>query len=118
MREQGDGRIVTVASIGALATGSSSIAYWSAKAGLIRLTRCLAVALAPSVLVNCVAPGLIEGTRMAGRLPEAVRERAIQRAVLKRTATNPDIAPQAVTLCRTDSINGHVVPHEVGSVFN
>src|SRR5260370_36600376 len=115
MREQGDGRIVTVASIGALATGSSSIAYWSAKAGLIRLTRCLAVALAPSVLVNCVAPGLIEGTRMAGRLPEAVREGAIQRAILRRAPTIEDIAEQVVTFCRTHSINGQWVPVDAES---
>lgn len=41
------------------------------KAGLIHLTRCLAVALAPSLTVNCVAPGLIEGTRMSARVPPA-----------------------------------------------
>jgi len=118
MKEQGDGRIVNVASIGGLYPASSSIAYSSTKAALIHLTRCLAVALAPSVLVNCVAPGLIEGTRMAGRLPEAVREGAIQRAVLRRAATIEDIAEQVVTFCRTDSINGQVMPIDAGSVFN
>ncbi len=118
MKEQGDGRIVNVASIGGLYPASSSIAYSSTKAALIHLTRCLAVALAPSVLVNCVAPGLIEGTRMAGRLPDAVREGAIQRAVLRRAATVEDIAEQVVTFCRTDSINGQVMPIDAGSVFN
>ena len=118
MREAGEGRIVNVASIGGLYPASSSIAYSSTKAGLIHLTRCLAVALAPSVLVNCVAPGLIEGTRMAGRLPEAVREGAIQRAILHRAATVDDIAEQVVAFCRTDSINGQVMPIDAGSVFN
>jgi NAD(P)-dependent dehydrogenase (short-subunit alcohol dehydrogenase family) len=118
MKEQGDGRIVNVASIGGLYPASSSIAYSSTKAGLIHLTRCLAVALAPSVLVNCVAPGLIEGTRMAGRLPDAVREGAIQRAVLHRAATVEDIAEQVVTFCRTDSTNGQVMPIDAGSIFN
>jgi 3-oxoacyl-[acyl-carrier protein] reductase len=35
------------------------------KAGLIHLTRRMAVALAPETLVNCVAPGLFDGTRAA-----------------------------------------------------
>src|SRR6202162_1862263 len=51
MKEAGEGRIVHVASIGGLYPASSSIAYSSTKAGLIHLTRCLAVALGPSVLV-------------------------------------------------------------------
>jgi 3-oxoacyl-[acyl-carrier protein] reductase len=118
MKEQGEGRIVNVASIGGLYPASSSIAYSSTKAGLIHLTRCLAVALAPSVLVNCVAPGLIEGTRMAARLPDAVREGALQRAVLHRAASVDDIAEQVVAFCRTDSINGQVLPIDGGSVFN
>jgi 3-oxoacyl-[acyl-carrier protein] reductase len=118
MKEQGEGRIVNVASIGGLYPSSSSIAYSSTKAALIHLTRCLAVALAPSVLVNCVAPGLIEGTRMAGRLPDAVREGAIQRAILHRAATVDDIADQVVTFCRTDSTNGQVMPIDAGSIFN
>jgi 3-oxoacyl-[acyl-carrier protein] reductase len=118
MKEQGEGRIVNVASIGGLYPASSSIAYSSTKAGLIHLTRCLAVALAPSVLVNCVAPGLIEGTRMAARLPDAVREGGLQRAVLHRAATVDDIADQVVAFCRTDSINGQVLPIDGGSVFN
>ncbi len=118
MKEQGEGRIVNVASIGGLYPASSSIAYSSTKAGLIHLTRCLAVALAPSVLVNCVAPGLIEGTRMAARLPDAVREGALHRAVLRRAASVDDIAEQVVAFCRTDSINGQVLPIDGGSVFN
>jgi len=118
MREQGEGRIVNVASIGGLYPASSSIAYSSTKAGLIHLTRCLAVALAPSVLVNCVAPGLIEGTRMAARLPDAVREGGLQRAVLHKAATVDDISEQVVTFCRSDSITGQVLPIDGGSVFN
>ena len=118
MLAQGDGRIVNIASIGGLYPSSSSIAYSAMKAGLIHLTRCLAVALAPNVLVNCVAPGLIEGTRMAGRLPDSVREGALQRAVLRRGASVDDIADQVVTFCRTDSTTGQVLPVDAGFVFN
>ena len=118
MKEQGEGRIVNIGSIGGLHPASSSIAYSSTKAGLIHLTRCLAVALAPDVLVNCVAPGLIEGTRMAARLPDAVREGALQRAVLRRAASVEDIAEQVVTFCRSDSTTGQVLPVDAGNVFN
>ena len=63
MQKQGRGRIVNIASVAGLGPSGSSIAYAVSKAGLIHLTRCMAVALAPHVLVNCVAPGLLEGTR-------------------------------------------------------
>ena len=57
LRAHGAGRIVNIASVGGLRPSSSSIAYSASKAGLIHLTRCLAVALAPTITVNCVAPG-------------------------------------------------------------
>jgi len=55
---------------------------------------------------------------MAARLPDAVREGGLQRAVLHRAATVDDIADQVVAFCRTDSINGQVLPIDGGSVFN
>jgi NAD(P)-dependent dehydrogenase (short-subunit alcohol dehydrogenase family) len=109
LRAHGAGRIVNIASVGGLYPASSSIAYSASKAGLIHLTRCLAVALAPDVTVNCVAPGLVEGTRMARRLPDAIVELARGQAVLRRVATAEDIAAQAVTFCRADSVTGQVV---------
>ena len=118
MRAQGEGRIVNIASIGGLYPASSSIAYSATKAGLIHLTRCLAVALAPGVLVNCVAPGLIEGTRIAGRLPESVRDTALQRAVLRRGTSADDVAEQVVTFCSTDSTTGQVLAVDAGFVFH
>jgi 3-oxoacyl-[acyl-carrier protein] reductase len=109
LRAHGAGRIVNIASVGGLAPSSSSIAYSASKAGLIHLTRCLAVALAPTVTVNCVAPGLVEGTRIAARLPAAVAEGARRQAVLGRTAGVHDIAQQVLTFCRADSVTGQVL---------
>jgi NAD(P)-dependent dehydrogenase (short-subunit alcohol dehydrogenase family) len=109
LRAYGAGRIVNIASVGGLSPSSSSIAYSASKAGLIHLTRCLAVALAPHVTVNCVAPGLVEGTRLARRLPEAVAEGARRQAVLGKTASVADIAQQVVTFCQAESITGQVV---------
>lgn len=105
----GAGRIVNIASVGGLNPGSSSIAYSCSKAGLIHLTHCLAVAMAPEVAVNCVAPGLVEGTRMAQRLPEAVAAGARRQAVLGRVGSAVDIADATVMLCRAETITGQTI---------
>jgi 3-oxoacyl-[acyl-carrier protein] reductase len=118
MRKQGGGRIVNIASIAGLRPGGSSIAYASSKAALVHLTRCLAVALAPDITVNCVAPGLIEGTRMAQRLPPAVVEGARQSVVLKRTSDMGDIARQVVTFCQAESVTGQVLVVDGGMHFH
>jgi 3-oxoacyl-[acyl-carrier protein] reductase len=109
LRANGAGRIVNIASVGGLSPGSSSIAYSSSKAGLIHLTRCLAVALAPDVTVNCIAPGLVEGTRMAKRLPEQVAQGARDQAVLGRVGDIEDIAKQTVMFCSSESITGQLL---------
>jgi len=109
LRSSGSGRIVNIASVGGLNPGSSSIAYSCSKAGLIHLTHCLAVAMASDVSVNCVAPGLVEGTRMALRLPEAVAEGARRQAVLGRVGSAADIADATVMLCRAETITGQTI---------
>ncbi|MBI3628294.1 MAG: SDR family oxidoreductase [Candidatus Rokubacteria bacterium] len=118
MRAQGAGRIVNIASIAGLMPSGSSLAYATTKAALIHLTRCLAVALAPDITVNCVAPGLIEGTRMARRLPPEVAEQARQRAVLRRATSGEDVASQVVAFCRADTVTGQVVPVDAGIHFH
>ena len=105
----GGGRIVNIASVGGLNPGSSSIAYSCSKAGLIHLTHCLAVALAPEVSVNCVAPGLVEGTRMAQRLPDQVAAGARRQAVLGKVGSAVDIGAATVLLCRADTITGQTI---------
>jgi len=109
LRAHGAGRIVNIASVAGLFPGGSSIAYACSKAGLIHLTHCLAVALAPDVSVNCIAPGLVEGTRMAQRLPQLQADGARRQAVLNRTGSAQDIADQVVTFCRAESVTGQVL---------
>jgi 3-oxoacyl-[acyl-carrier protein] reductase len=118
MRAAGAGRIVNIASIAGLRPSGSSIAYACSKAALIHLTRSLAVALAPTITVNAVAPGLIEGTRMAQRLPKAVVDNARASVVLGRTSSMDDIAQQVVTFCRAESVTGQVLVVDGGMVFH
>src|SRR5204862_5272349 len=89
MKAQGQGRIVNISSVAGLGPTGSSIAYAVSKAGLIHLTRCMAVALAPEVLVNCVAPGLLEGTRAAASPRPGAGEHG-REASLPRGAGGPD----------------------------
>ena len=118
MKKQGRGRIVNIASIAGLIPGGSSIAYAVSKAGLIHLTRCMSVALAPEVLVNCVAPGLLEGTRATANLSNAQIERSASGSLLKRAADKDDCADQVVTMCRTETMTGQTVAIDSGRVFH
>ena len=102
LKASGSGRIVNIASV----------------AGLIHLTRCLAVALAPQVSVNCVAPGLMDGTRMTSRLRAEQVQGALQRAVLKRAVTVEDVADQVLTFCKSDSVTGQTVNIDAGVFFH
>ena len=115
LRRHKTGRIVNIASLAGLAPTGSSIAYAASKAALIHLTHCLAVAMAPDVTVNCIAPGLVEGTRMAERLPEAVKQTARAQTVLGRTGSADDIAQLVVAYCRADSVTGQTVVVDGGS---
>jgi 3-oxoacyl-[acyl-carrier protein] reductase len=109
LKADGGGHIVNISSAGGISPGSSSIAYSCSKAGLNHLTRCLAVAMAPEVAVNCIAPGLVEETRMAQRLPEAVSSGARRQAVLGRVGQTDDIARQVLTFVTSTSITGQTM---------
>jgi 3-oxoacyl-[acyl-carrier protein] reductase len=114
MRRQERGRIINITSVAGLNPGGSSIAYAVSKAGLIHLTRCLAVALAPHVLVNSVAPGVMEGTRMTANLDPAYAQRGRERALLKRAAHKEDVADQVLAFARSDSTTGQTVVIDAG----
>lgn len=118
LRRRGQGRIVNISSIAGFAPTGSSIAYAVSKAGLNHLTRCLAVALAPAILVNGVAPGLMEGTRMTDALDPAYVERSKAGAALKRATSKDDVAAQVVAFCQTDSVTGQTLVVDAGRFFH
>jgi 3-oxoacyl-[acyl-carrier protein] reductase len=101
--EANQGMIVNVSSIsGVLAPSTmSSLAYGTAKAALIYMTRGLAVAMAPNVRVNCVAPAFTDTPWMSQHFgadyPQVIA-RASSGFPLKRIATPDDIAGAIVGL--------------------
>jgi 3-oxoacyl-[acyl-carrier protein] reductase len=118
MKAQGRGRIVNIASVAGLGPTGSSIAYAVSKAGLIHLTKCMAVAMAPETLVNCVAPGLLEGTRATANLRPDVVERNAASSLLKKPADKDDCADMVVTMCRTETMTGQTIVIDSGRTFH
>ena len=118
MKAQGRGRIVNISSVAGLGPTGSSIAYAVSKAGLIHLTRCMAVALAPETLVNCVAPGLLEGTRATANLRAEQIERSAAGSLLKKAADKDDCAQMVATICRSETMTGQTVVIDSGRIFH
>ncbi|MBI3045507.1 MAG: SDR family NAD(P)-dependent oxidoreductase [Betaproteobacteria bacterium] len=114
MKAQGQGRIVNISSGAGVFPRGSSIAYAVSKAGVIHLTKCMAVALAPAVAVNCVAPGFMEGTRMTSNLSPDYASKVTGYTLLGRPVSKDDVADQVVLFCRSDSMTGQTVVMDCG----
>jgi 3-oxoacyl-[acyl-carrier protein] reductase len=111
----GPARIVLASSV-AFRRGSAGYPpYAAAKAGLVGLTRSLARRLAPDVLVNAVAPGLID-TRMAAPIIAEHGEAYKSEIPLKRYGHPSEVASVIRFLCSRDSsyITGQTITVDGG----
>lgn len=116
MKAQGQGRIINISSGAGLVPRGSSIAYAVSKAGMIHLTKCMAVAMAPYATVNSIAPGFMEGTRMSANWNADYAASAADRTLLKRTVNKDDVAEQLITFCRSDCVTGQTILMDSGRV--
>lgn len=82
MSRQKYGRIINISSLGGIHAWPEYMHYCASKAGVIMLTRCLAKALAPSILVNSVAPGtiLFPGEKQTPLLKKIIRKTPLLKA--------------------------------------
>ncbi len=103
MKRQGRGRIINLSSLGGLLAWPAYTHYCVSKAGSIMLTRCLARALGPEILVNSVAPGTIQ---FPGEAPD---EEYIRPVPLHRTGTGDDIAQAVAYLATADFVTGQIL---------
>jgi 3-oxoacyl-[acyl-carrier protein] reductase len=105
------GRIINISSIVAQMGNAGQANYVAAKAGLIGLTKAIAIEIASrGITVNAVAPGFIE-TPMTDVLPDKVKEELKTKIPLGRMGSAGDVAAAIVFLASDEAgyITGHVM---------
>jgi len=123
MIAQKSGRIIHIASIAGLVPLRLQCAFVAAKAGVVNLTKAMALELGPhGVLVNGIAPGstLTEGTRRLFYGDDGTFRHAVQRMLdhvpLGRPGTPEEIAVAALFLADPENsyMNGHILTVDGG----
>jgi len=112
MLRQGAGRIVNVASISGERGSTGRAAYGAAKAGVILLTKVMAVELADKgIAVNAISPGPTETDQVRQCHDDATRAAYQSVLPLKRYASPSEIANAALFLASSDSsfVTGHIL---------
>jgi len=118
MRKVGGGRLVNVTSQIAFRGTAHGADYAAAKAGIVGLTKALALELAPQgILVNAIAPGSIETDILDVDTP-ADRTRRLRAIPLGRVGTPQEIAAAVAFLASDDAsyITGQVIHVNGGSL--
>jgi 3-oxoacyl-[acyl-carrier protein] reductase len=111
MMKQRYGRIINMSSVVAETGNAGQANYVAAKAGLIGLTRAIAIEMASrNITVNAIAPGFIQ-TPMTEPLPDKVKQEMLTRIPLGRMGHDHEIAASVVFLASEEAgyITGHVL---------
>jgi 3-oxoacyl-[acyl-carrier protein] reductase len=111
------GRIVNIASTEAIVTGAGLAGYAASKAGVVGLTKSMAVELGRhGITANCICPGPIL-TGMTEEIPDDAKETYARRRVpLRRYGIPEEVAHMIVNLCLPASsfVNGAIIPVDGG----
>jgi 3-oxoacyl-[acyl-carrier protein] reductase len=111
MMKQRAGRIINITSVVGQAGNAGQVNYAASKAGLIGMTKALAIEVASrNITVNAVAPGLIE-TDMTRAVSDAAQLEWAARIPLKRLGAPGDVASAVAFLASDEAsyITGHVL---------
>lgn len=114
MRQLGTrGSIINLSASTALHGRKNGSNYCASKAGVIALTKCTALELAPDIRVNCIVPGFIETEEVVTRFSlhdEESRAAVLSSIPLRRLGQPQEIASMASFLCsdKADFITGQL----------
>lgn len=112
MREQGAGKIINMACTSGERPWPSFIPYSASKAGVISLTRSMALALAPQIQVNAIAPGPV---LLPDNYTPEERERAVSATLLRRAGSPKDVQRTVVFLVSgSDYVTGQILAVDGG----
>jgi len=102
MKELGWGRIINISSLRAMTGSDHGSHYASSKAGLLGLTKSLALELAPEITVNAISPGYTR-TPMNREAFEEKEDQIAAKIPLDRVAESPEIASVVSFLASSDA---------------
>ncbi|MMZ64956.1 NADP-dependent 7-alpha-hydroxysteroid dehydrogenase [compost metagenome] len=115
MRASGGGAIVNVGSVAGLTGKGSSLPYAVSKSAVHGLTKSLAHALAPTIRVNCVAPGAVTTRWWEGQ--ETRMHSLITHLPLERISPPEEIAEMICALLEQPSITGQIITVDNGQTL-
>ncbi|WLI04505.1 SDR family NAD(P)-dependent oxidoreductase [Pseudomonas sp. FP597] len=118
LQRSDDGVVVNISSIAAVSAMGSNVAYCASKAALDNMTRSLARALAPSVRVVSVSPGLAD-TEFVKSLDRSWRDEQADRTPLKRLAWPHEVADAVLAvISQLTFTTGAIIPVDGGRPLN
>lgn len=105
MLKQGQGVILNITDLSAFQTWPGYAHHAASKAGLVALTKSLAVELAPQIRVNAIAPGTV---LLPENAPKEKVDWAVEKSLLERVGDPEDVADIAAFLIESDFTTGSV----------
>lgn len=119
MKRRGGGKILTIGSMTSIFGADFAVVYAATKAGIVQVTKSLAVAWAKdNIQVNSILPGWIDTdlTRVARQVLPGLHEKVLQRTPAGRWGVPDDLAGAAVFFCSraSDFVTGTALPVDGG----
>lgn len=115
MNKSASGAIVNLGSIAGQTGLGSSLPYAVSKAAVHGLTKSLAHALAPTIRVNCVAPGAVATRWWSGR--EEQMHKLAPNLLLQRISSTEDIAQFVCATLEQEAMTGQIITVDSGQTL-